>query len=48
MVIDAVEPTLPVLPSAPLTVEEQLLSPQPSALTALGTSDSASRRIRQA
>jgi hypothetical protein len=43
MVIDAVEPTLPVLPPSPLTVEEQLPSvPQPSALTAAGNNTIAS------
>ncbi|MGA7676909.1 MAG: hypothetical protein WCA51_00835 [Dehalococcoidia bacterium] len=42
IVKDAVEPTLPVLPLSPLTVEEQLFSVQPSALTAAGTSTIAS------
>jgi hypothetical protein len=43
MVMDAVEPTLPVLPLVPLTVEVQLPSvPQPSALTAAGNSTIAS------
>jgi hypothetical protein len=45
MVIDAVEPTLPVLPVVPLTVEVQLSSPQPSAFTAAGTSTIASATI---
>ncbi|HEX7364253.1 MAG TPA: hypothetical protein VF366_03700 [Dehalococcoidia bacterium] len=43
MVIDAVEPTLPVLPCPPLTVEVQAPPAQPSARTAAGTSDSVTR-----
>jgi hypothetical protein len=45
MVILAVEPTFPVLPLEPLTVDEQLLLAQPSALTAAGERESARRMI---
>jgi hypothetical protein len=47
IVIEAVEPTSPELPIAPLTVEEQVPSPQPSAVTALGTSARATSKSRQ-
>jgi hypothetical protein len=48
MVIDAVEPTLPVFPVAPLTVEEQVPPAQPSALTAAGRKENTRRRARTA
>jgi len=46
IVIDAVEPTLPELLLSPLTVEEQVLSAQPSALATVGSSSIASTKTR--
>jgi hypothetical protein len=48
MVIDASEPTVPVLPSFPLTVEVQVPPAQPSALTAAGRRENARIRARTA